>query len=346
MEITRVVIFKKMKEIKVMMYWLNKIWNLEIFQGKYKKKNYFEGWYYKIIDGKTENALAVIPGISLGQGKEDRHAFIQVLDARHGSVRYLRFNIAEFEYNQDRFQFRIADNFFSDREIHLNILEQDWSMTGHLTFDGIVKFPRTFLRPGIMGPYTFVPFMECYHDIVNIHHNIAGQLDISGQRIDFDGGYGYIEKDRGRSFPEAWIWLQSNHFETGDVSLMFSIARIPWLRGYFSGFISFIRISDKIHLFSTYTRAKVTKLNDQDNHLQVAMEDRHLKMIIDVEYSSGGVLKAPKNGLMEREILESISAVARVKLVDRKGAILFEGEGTHTGLEVVSEMFDYYNRYS
>ena len=32
------------------MYIISKLFNPEIFQGKFKRKSYFEGWYYKIVD--------------------------------------------------------------------------------------------------------------------------------------------------------------------------------------------------------------------------------------------------------------------------------------------------------
>ena len=41
---------------------------------------------------------------------------------------------------------------------------------------------------------------------------------------------GYVEKDRGRSFPSLWIWMQSNSFrKQPGTSLFFSVARIPIL---------------------------------------------------------------------------------------------------------------------
>lgn len=324
------------------MYLLKKIFNPEIFQGRNKKKNYFEGWYYKIIDKRTENVFAIIPGVSLDRGKREPHAFIQVLDAHKGKVNYLRYEFSAFKFNENKFEIEIAGNYFSDKEIRLNIDNKDLRVRGHLLFKNIVSYPKTILRPGIMGPYAFVPFMECYHGIVNIHHSIFGQLDILGNKVDFDNGYGYIEKDWGRSFPEAWIWLQSNHFNTDDVSLMFSTAKIPWLGRYFTGFLSFIRIKEKMYLFATYTMAKIIRLNYLENRLKIVIEDRKLRLEIEAVHSGGGVLKAPKNGLMEREVLESITALVRVKLTNRKGNTIYEGEGTNTGLEIVNDIFKYY----
>ena len=46
-----------------------------------------------------------------------------------------------------------------------------------------------------MGPFAFVPFMECYHGIVSMDHIIQGELEIDGVNIDFSNGRGYLEKD-------------------------------------------------------------------------------------------------------------------------------------------------------
>jgi len=319
------------------MYLMKKLFDPAIYQGKSKRKNYFEGWYYKLIDKEHQQALAVIPGVSFGKGREDRHAFIQVLNTG-GKVSYIRYGFSDFNYSRDRFSISIGDNYFSDREIRLNIDEDHCKMVGRLEFHKIVAFPKSLKRPGIMGPYTFVPFMECNHAVINIHHEISGQLSIQNNTADFSGGYGYIEKDWGRSFPETWIWLQSNHFGADDVTVMFSAAKIPWMGRSFPGFISFIRIKGKLLLFATYTGAKIIDLAYRNDQLEIVLEDKRYRMEIKAKHSEGGILKAPKNGLMDNEILESISAVARVILSDKSGHVVYSGTGTHTGLEIANDM--------
>ena len=319
-----------------MMYFLSKLCRPEIFQGKKKKLNYFEGWYYKIIDDKMENAYAVIPGVSYGKNLKDAHAFIQVLDS-YNKVNYVPYDISTFKFNENKFEIKIGDNYFSRDKMRLNINSKDIQMKGQLLFNNIITFPKTLFCPGIMGPFSYVPFMECYHGVVNINHDIVGQLNISGNNVDFSRGYGYIEKDWGKSFPEGWVWLQSNHFKKEDVTLMFSEAKIPWLGKSFQGFLSLLRIKEEIYIFASYTFAKIIKLDYSDNKLEVIVEDRKYRMKMKVNHSPGGALKAPKNGQMNRVIVESINAVVKVKLSDRKGNIIFEGIGTNTGLEIVKE---------
>lgn len=325
------------------MYLLNRLFNPDIFQGRFKKKNYFEGWYFKTIDRSMKNVLAIIPGVSFDKLKKNCHAFVQVLDAHSCKVDYLKYDISAFNFKKDKFEIEIGDNYFSNKEIRLDIKDDELIIKGRLRFENIVVYPKTVWRPGVMGPYSFVPLMECYHGIVNIHHDIFGLLNINGKDIDFTDGYGYIEKDWGRSFPEAWIWLQSNHFQKDDVSVMFSFAKIPWLGRYFMGLISFIRIKGKTYLFATYTGAKVLELSYFNNTIKVVLGDSKYKLELVARHSNVGILKAPKNGLMQREVLESITAVVNVRLSAKDDRTIYEGTGTNTGLEIESGIFKYFN---
>ena len=319
------------------MYGLRRLFNSEIFQGKHKKRNYFEGWYYKLIDPTMEHAIAIIPGISMGKNRKDCHAFIQVL-YNGRQVSYYRFDLRAFRYHKKRFAIRIGQNYFSESRLYLRMSHAEQShaeLSCNLTFKDIIRLPKSLYLPGIMGPYTYIPFMECYHGIINIHHNITGKLKIGDKQIDFTGGYGYIEKDWGRSFPKAWVWLQSNHFGNRDASIMLSAARIPWLGSSFPGFISFLRIGEKLYLFATYTGAKLIRLDYEQGILRALIMDRSYRLELSVTQTQGGELKAPSMGRMERTIIESINSVVRIRFCRRSGELLFEGTGTNAGLEIV-----------
>ncbi|KAB3535760.1 hypothetical protein F8154_05530 [Alkaliphilus pronyensis] len=320
------------------MYLLKKLFNPEIFQGGFKKKNYFEGWYFKLIDENTNNILAIIPGISYESKNEKSHGFIQVFLGKENKTYYISFPTDNFSYSKDTFEISINKNYFSNNKIVLSLKSSDCAIEGELSFTNIVPFPKSFLNPGIMGPFSFIPFMECYHGIVNIHHNIKGALLINGINTSFDNGYGYIEKDWGTSFPEAYIWLQSNHFAEKDVSVMFSIAKIPWLKRHFIGHISFLRIGDSFYRFATYTGAIVKSINISNNMLEATIKDGKGCLQITAYFSNSSILLAPQNGVMKRDILESITAKVYVKLSDNKGNIIFEGEGANTGLEMVGDL--------
>lgn len=318
------------------MYSIKKLFNPEIFQGKRKKKNYFEGWYYKIVDKNETNSFAFIPGVAFDKSGNS-HSFVQIIDSLEYHTEYFKFPLSDFSYSEKELDVTIANNNFKNNKIEIDLKSDTFSVQGNLEFYNIEPFPKTLTRPGIMGPFSFVPFMECYHGVVNIHHEIKGSLMINNKKVDFTDGYGYIEKDWGKSFPEWWVWLQSNHFVGKDVSVMFSIAEIPWLNSYFTGFLSFLKVKDKMYLFATYTGAKVKSLEYADGQINIIVEDKKHILSISGIYDESGVLKAPKNGLMDRKISESISSTIKVTLKEKSGKVVFEDYGKNAGLEVVGK---------
>ncbi|MEA4914468.1 MAG: tocopherol cyclase family protein [Christensenella sp.] len=313
---------------------IGRIWRPETFQGVHRKKRYFEGWYFKLIDRQRETMLAIIPGISIGESLADAHAFIQVIDAVKGKTEYYRFAFQDFHADKNKLLVTIGDNTFSDHGIKLNLRSESTALSGELRFTDIDPYPKTFFRPGIMGPFSFVPGMECYHGVVNIRHTINGSLNRNGTEVDMTGGEGYLEKDWGRSFPKAWIWVQANHFEEAGASFLFSVARIPWLGKSFTGLIAFMRTKNGFETFATYNGGRIRSIQLQENLLDVTLTNAKHTLHFTTSFSGGGILKAPKNGLMSREIEESITATTTLSLLKRNGEALFQGTSQQTGLEI------------
>lgn len=318
---------------------MHRIFQPMLFQGVRKKKNYFEGWYYKLISEDRKSVIALIIGISLGKDGEN-HAFIQFFDALSGRTEYLRYPLSDFRFENNRFCIKIGKNLFTRDGIRLNIQSKEISIRGELRFSDIISYPWRLTEPGIMGPFSFIPFMECYHGIVNIHHKISGSLIIDGKRYEMNGGYGYIEKDWGRSFPESWIWTQSNHFANHDASFMFSVAKIPFFITNFTGFLCFLRIGKNFYRFATYSNAKIVYMRKKAETLEVLIKDGKYFLKFRAVNHRTGTLLAPLNGNMHREIEESISATVHVSLWDKKGNILFRGIGKQAGLEIVGYDFN------
>ena len=51
-----------------------------------------------------------------------------------------------------------------------------------------------------------------------MNHSINGELIINNNKINFNCGRGYIEKDRGHSFTLGYVWMQTNHFRKSEIS--------------------------------------------------------------------------------------------------------------------------------
>ena len=92
---------------------MKEIFNPNLYHGKHKSKNFFEGWYYKIVDKKNNYKLAIIPGISYGNSHDEHHSFIQIFNGKDIKFDYLSYDVEDFKYNNNKFRICINSNIFS-----------------------------------------------------------------------------------------------------------------------------------------------------------------------------------------------------------------------------------------
>jgi hypothetical protein len=317
---------------------LYKIFHPEVFQGSLKRKKYFEGWYFKHVSGSGDKAFAVIPGISLS---DDSHSFIQFIDGTNGKTGYFRYPVNEFRYDPFKLDLSIGSSRFRQESIQLNLENEELKIKGDFQYSDIVKLPKSILSPGIMGWYSYVPTMECNHGVVSVDHKLTGRLNINGNESDYDNGRGYIEKDWGISFPESWIWMHCNNFDREQVSAMVSVAKIPWRKSFFVGFISFISIDGKPEIFASYNGSKILSLKRSGRTSELVIKKGDLTYTTRITGKGSGFLKAPLEGSMKNIIKESIDSEVFVEL-NESGKILFRGNGIRAGFEETDKIFTYF----
>ncbi len=311
---------------------LHSIYHPEIFQGSIRRTNYFEGWYFKQVAADFSEVLSIIPGISLAKNP---HAFIQVINGMSGATHYFEYPVSEFHADRRKLIIQIGESTFTPEGIKLNIDKQDLYLSGTLEFSNRVTWPRRLWAPGIMGWYSFVPRMECYHAVVSLDHGVAGKLLYQDHEMNFTDGRGYIEKDWGTSMPESWIWLHTNTFESKGTSVMLSIAKIPWGKSFFTGFIAFVLHEGKIYRFATYNGSRILSFNLHNQDLHVSLGNKDFTLEITARQKTAGKLKAPVKGLMERYIKESIDSDVEIRLSSKPGSLIFSGKAGRSGMELV-----------
>jgi hypothetical protein len=309
----------------------------EIYQGFNQRINYFEGWYFKHVTADQTFSLALIPGIALS--KQDPHAFIQAFIVHHGekpslTYHYFRFLKEEFIADKRRFFVKIGPNEFSQDQVKLAIHQQGIQLSGALTYRALTPLNQGFLNPSIMGPFAYLPAMECYHGVLSLNHRIEGSIHYQGLRYAFNQGKGYLEKDWGRSFPENYVWIQGNHFEEKDASFFFSYAKIPYLGLKFLGLICHVYVRGKHYRFATYNGTKVTKEKLTKTTAQYQLKKGQLRLTIRAEVDHVAELASPKDGLMDHVIKEGLSGRVSI-ILKEKNQSLFEGESTSAGIEIM-----------
>jgi len=306
----------------------------ERYHGWGRRKKYFEGWYYKIVSADEKHTFAFIPGIAMDEhGKQ--HAFVQVLDGKAQTAEYIQFPAKDFSAASGSFRVEVGNNTFTLHSMQLALNDHK----GILHFKNTVPWPNRWYSPGIMGPYTFVPFMECYHGIVSLDHALNGTLHIQGTDIDFSGGRGYIEKDWGHSFPSAYFWMQSNHFSKPGISFKASVAKIPWLRNSFVGFIAGLYFNGKLFEFTTYNGTKLMHSFADRQKVELLMENKNYRLEVLAGRDHATELASPLSGFMDGRISESMTSELEINLTNKSsGQILFHDTGRNAALEVAGKI--------
>jgi hypothetical protein len=199
-----------------------------------------------------------------------------------------------------------------------------------------------------MGPFGWLPDMQCYHGVISLDHGLRGTLVLDGQAIAWDGGRGYIEKDWGAAFPAAWVWMQTNHFSQAGVSLTASVAIIPRPRFSFRGQIVGLWHEGRLYRFATYTGARIERLEADREHVTWVLRGRTplggplCRLELEARRAAGaGLIRGPSTRDMGVRVAESLSAHVAVRLSRLRGGReerIFEDVGRYAGLEVEGDL--------
>lgn len=252
-------------------------------------QGYFEGWYLK--QQAEEGSVALIPAIHRRAGG-DTTASLQVI-TEDGSW---SLPVSRFDYDRAGKRFQLEDSVLTPRRCRLNLTGKDISVEGQLWFSGV-----TPPRYDIMGPFRLVPFMQCRHSVFSMAHRVNGRLRVGDTTYRFRQSPGYMEGDRGSSFPSRYLWTQCS-WKRGCV--MLSVADIPLMGSCFTGCIGVVYVSGVEKRLATYLGARVEAVDK--TYVRVRQGDMTLsvRLLEDRPHP----LLAPVEGGMGRTIHESIAS--------------------------------------
>ncbi|MGD9909829.1 MAG: tocopherol cyclase family protein [Candidatus Izemoplasmatales bacterium] len=318
--------------------YFKKIKQPEIYQGRNKQNHFFEGWYYKTVSPQNSISFALIPGIS--KNKKNSHAFIQVIlyQDNQQSVPlksdYFVFDTNEFSFQDNPFEIKIGENVFSKTRLHIHLKSDLLQIRGDLLIENLTFIQTSLWTPNIMGPFGYLNFMECYHGVISMNHEVSGELEVDGKLLSLSKAKGYIEKDWGKSFPKEYIWVQSNSFLDESTSLMFSYATIPFGFLSFKGLIANLLYQTKEYRFATYNRSKIKIIRLEDNVVKMVLKKGKYRLEIDAKTESTLPLKSPLEGLMVNSIKEGLFGYLKISLYASKKLVMVD-ESHHAGIEIM-----------
>jgi hypothetical protein len=274
---------------------------------------YFCGWYYRCQS--DDQTLAVIP--SVHKTKDGNFCTVQLITDTNA----VHVQLAYDDFHKDGDEIRIGNNRFGKAGVFLDIHAPGFCAQGAVRFGTF-----TPIRYDIMGPFQYIPFMQCRHSVYSMRHRVDGQIRVNGTPYVFQNAVGYLEGDRGHSFPKEYAWTQCS-FPEG--ALMLSVADIPLGRFHFTGVIGIVLLQGKEHRLATYLGAKAVKIEDGE----VIVKQGRFCLTVKQLGLPGHPLQAPVGGAMTRTIHEHPACRVYYRFTD--------GDVTRLDFESPNAAFEY-----
>lgn len=273
---------------------------------------YFCGWYFRCQ--AEHHTLAIIASYHKAAGGNS--CVIQLVTDEDAFC--VSFPYSDFKKRRNFI--KIANNRFSRNGIWLNIQSRELRAYGTIYFGPFRELPYD-----IMGPFRFLPLMQCRHSVYSMRHTVNGNITVNGKSYSFQNAVGYIEGDRGYSFPKNYVWTQCS-FSQG--SLMLSVADIPLGPLHFTGVIGIVHLQEKEYRLATYLGAKVIKITPDE----IVIRQGNCTLSVKPMDVSGHPLQAPLCGIMARTIHEHPSCRVSYRL-EQAGFSLLELDAPNAALE-------------
>lgn len=280
------------------------------FHGFHKNSTFFEGWYAKYQN--QTNTVAVIPAFHIDKYGVQQ-ATLQIITENFSHV--FSFPVQELKIAKHKFYIHTKEIILCEKGMKVKCESEGVSIYGMIKYQ-----PFTVLNSDIMGPFHWIPFMQCNHGVVSLAHRISGKLEINKEQFDFNNGIGYIEKDWGSSFPKNYIWTQCNWSKEHDNCIMMAVADIPILgkkeknNFCFTGCICIVWYERKEYRIATYKGAKVLTCTEKEIVVKQGEYQLSARLLEGKEFS----LRAPNNGSMTRNIHECPSCTVHYTFLKNK----------------------------
>ena len=284
---------------------------------------YFKGWYWKHQNPHGQT-LALIPAFHVDSGGR-RTASLQVISK--DQTWWRDYPEEHLQISRRLLQSQLGPSSVSSQGISLHIQRDGLSLCGALRYG-----PFTVLRSDIMGPFRLFSGMQCSHGVISMGHSLEGTLELNGERLDFSDGIGYIETDRGRSFPRAYLWTQCVWGGPEYGSLMLAVATIPLPVGGFTGCICSVFYHGQEYRLATYRGAGIEAWSPS----RAVIRQGKYRLEAELLHEQSQPLRAPVEGRMERTIHESLCAEVRYRFWRGKD-LLFQRTDPTASFEYASE---------
>lgn len=293
-------------------------------------KSQFEEWYFKILDANQENVI--IGNIHVNKSHEMSKGICTISYEFNESKKNVTTPLAQIETSKMTLLWE--KNSIGKERVQIDIEDKNTVIRGEVSIEQVVDAHQSLLKPGVMGYYRYLPFLEFYEEIIVLHGKVKGVIEYDHIPVDFTGGTYYLQRQWGSKYPNVWLWAECNHFKKKkNISLSLGIARIKLWFNYYTAFSIPVYYNNKVEVFSNYNGGQIAKLYRYKGyvHLIVTQKDKILDLRIYGKNELDCILAKETHGIRD------VYGCNRIKLeikITQNGSVILEDSSLECNIEM------------
>jgi tocopherol cyclase len=197
------------------------LWNRENAlqqNGEIDSGDWFEWWYFKVVDPQTREAFFFTYGVVNPWGRDGgpggAKAILQIGDFKSHSLIVKEFPIKTFTASYEKTALAIAENTATNQAIKGDVTKDGHHVIWDLAIDRNWRFNAMGWTEGLRD------VSGIYWYPAQASATISGVVNFDGREVKLVKAPGYQDRNWGRSFPKWWTWLTSNHFKDSPDSTL------------------------------------------------------------------------------------------------------------------------------
>jgi len=282
---------------------------------------WYEWWYYKVIDPKTNHKFFFTYGVVNPWDKENTtgasRAFVSFGDFQERLILETQVPVTDFSSKYDTTVVQVGPHIATDK-----MLMADFETDGHhvswmLALDKKVGWDA--MGWGLMFPR----FFNIYWHPAQMYAKFNGILEVDDRIYYIEDADGYQDRNWGRRFPKWWFWMSINSFDEnpesafvgggGDARTRNGL-RLP------TAILLALHHKGKLYEFRTSDFKYAWKWNMNLGNWQIEAKNWRYKLIVDAHADPEEMMDLPfhtPEGKVFHDY-ETLGGSARVQLFRRK----------------------------
>ena len=186
------------------------------YQWDGKTPQWFEWWYYKVLDPQTHHSFYFCYGVvnppTTDTPSSHSRAFVSFGDFQQKLILQTEVPMETFRANPATPFVQVGPHIATDQGLSASFSDQGHQVQWLFSV-------KKKLGWDAMGWGLFKPgFFNIYWHPAQMDASFEGVLDIDGEHYTFKDADGYQDHNWGTSFPKWWFWLSSNAFQENPES--------------------------------------------------------------------------------------------------------------------------------